>query len=117
MRALSRGWMNVKLAFGSLRARPGRTALTLLGIVIGIVALVVMMALTHALETTVVDATEPLGAGVFQIQREPRVVRRNQQRRGEQRRSITLADARALEERLTRVQAIAGEMWDWGSAI
>src|SRR5262245_44877037 len=67
-----RAQLNAAMAFRTLGDRPGRTALTLLGIVIGILALVVMMALIGGLSTSVADATRPLGAGVFQIQKEPR---------------------------------------------
>src|SRR5437870_4686515 len=67
-----RSLLNAKMAFRALFDHPGRSVLTLLGIVIGIVALVVMMSLIDALDSSVRTATRPLGVGVFQVQREPR---------------------------------------------
>src|SRR5262249_54245921 len=72
MRTLLRSLLNAKMAFRALFDHPGRSVLTLLGIVIGIVALVVMMSLIDALDTSVRSATRPLGVGVFQVQREGR---------------------------------------------
>ncbi len=109
-----RFWLNLRMAFQSLLQHPGRTVLTLLGIVIGIVALVVMMALVEALQTTMRDATEPLGVGVFQVQKEPRFMRNSKNNEAARRKSFTLADVRFLQQRLTKVRAVAGEMWAWG---
>ena len=73
---MQRALLNVRMAFQSLIVHPVRSALTLIGIVIGIVALVVMMSLTGALLTSVHEATAPLGVGTFQVQKEPRWITR-----------------------------------------
>jgi len=113
-----RTWLNVRMALGSLRLHPARTGLTLLGIVIGIVALVVMMSLVDALMTTVKRATEPLGVGVFQVQREPRFTQRRLTGvSGEGRKTITLIDVELLKARLTLTRIIGAEMWSWGNRV
>src|SRR5688572_14208543 len=107
-----RSVLNARMALRTLIDRPGRSFLTLLGIVIGIVALVVMMSLIEALDTTVRDATRPLGAGVFQVQKEPRFSGRGR-KKIEDRKSFTMADVRQLRERLELTSEVGGEMWDW----
>lgn len=94
--------------------RPARSLLTLLGIVIGIVALVVMMSLIDALETSVRSATRPLGAGVFQVQKEPRFGSRLMGA-GEtaRRKPFTMDDVRELRRRLELTRDVGGEMWSW----
>jgi putative ABC transport system permease protein len=106
---------DIGLALRALVEQPLRTALTLLGIVIGIVALVTMMALIDALGVSIGQATAPLGVGVFQAQREPRFG--SSGNAGEGRAPFTLADHRALAARLTLTGAIDGEMWSWGRSL
>jgi putative ABC transport system permease protein len=119
---LLRGWIrgttNLRMAGRSLRAHPGRSVLTLVGIVIGIVALVVMMSLTGALLTTVHEATAPLGVGAFQVQHEPRWVTRRLTGTDEaQGPPFVEADVHRLQDRLTRTKIVTGEMWSWGNRI
>ena len=115
---LLRGWLNTTMAFRSLASHPGRSALTLIGIVIGIVALVVMMSLTDALLEEVHAATRPLGAGAFQVQKEPRwITRRLTGVDGKRRKTLSLDDIDTLQERLTRTRVVAGEMWSWGNRV
>ena len=110
--------LNVWMALRSLGEQPGRTVLTLLGIVIGIVALVTMMALVDALAISVRAATEPLGVGVFQIQREPRFGESGGNRDEIARRPpFRPADVTALDERLKLTRAVGGEMWSWANSL
>jgi putative ABC transport system permease protein len=106
-----RSLLNMRMALFALIDRPGRSILTLLGIVIGIVALVVMMSLIEALDTTVRTATRSLGTGVFQVQREPRFSGRGF--RPESRKPFTMADVRMLRERLELTAEVGGESWSW----
>lgn len=115
---LRRAFLVVKMALLALVDRPARTALTLLGIVIGIVALVAMMALIRGLETSAKLATRPLGAGVFQVQKEARFGQRGVDAAAIARRPpFTMDDVELLRERLRLTEAVGGEMWDWGVAV
>lgn len=113
-----RFFLNAAIAFGSLRTQPLRALLTLLGIVIGIVALVVMMSIIGALDESVRAAVTPLGVGVFQVQKEPRFAHRRTNRKEiDKRKNFAVSDVRELERRLTRVSAVVGEMWSWGNSL
>jgi putative ABC transport system permease protein len=115
---MRRFWLNLEVALSSLFVRPLRTALTLLGMVIGIVALIAMMALTDALDTSVRKVTVPLGSSTFQVQREPRIQRSSAQAKlAWTRKPFTVADVRKLEQRLTLTKSVGGEMWAWGTKV
>jgi putative ABC transport system permease protein len=106
------------MALGALTDHPGRSFLTLLGIVIGIVALVVMMSLIGALDTSVRAATRPLGAGVFQIQREPRFGGVGiSARELAKRKPFTMKDVYEMREKLELTRAVGAEMWLWGASL
>jgi putative ABC transport system permease protein len=62
------------LALGTLRANVLRSALTLLGIVIGTSTVVTMMSLTEGLRLKIQNDFTVLGAGAFQVTRFPAVV-------------------------------------------
>jgi putative ABC transport system permease protein len=62
---------NVAMAFGTLRANPLRSVLTLLGIVIGAGTVVAMMSLTEGLRQKVTNDFAMLGPGTFQVQKWP----------------------------------------------
>lgn len=108
--------LDVGMAFGTLIDRPSRSLLTLLGIVIGIVALVVMMALIGALRVSLDLAMAPLGVGVFQAQREPAFGNNNIDW-SKLRRPFTMEDVEALRARLVLTEAVGGEAWDWGVSV
>ncbi len=61
----------VAMALSTLRANPLRSALTLLGIVIGACTVVAMMALTEGLRLRVTSDLAFLGAGSFQVSKFP----------------------------------------------
>jgi putative ABC transport system permease protein len=110
--------MSLLMAIRALGHRPARTVLTLLGVVIGVVALVVMMSLIGALSSSVKAATVPLGAGVFQIQKEPRFGQRGIRWEEVARRpSFTTEHVEVLRSRLELTEEVGGEMWSWGTSF
>ena len=60
---------NFRLALGTFIAHPMRTALTLLGIIIGATTVVAMMGLLEGLRTKMVNDMSGLGSTAFQVQR------------------------------------------------
>lgn len=62
---------NLFVAMDSLRARPGRSFLTLLGIVIGVAAVITVAALIEGLNRDIVGRVQQLGSKVFFVGRFP----------------------------------------------
>jgi len=95
---------SIPIAIGALRANKARGALTTLGIVIGIVAVVLTMTAAHGLENKFRESFSAVGSDVIYVSRMPWVVM-NDFFTFRNRPGIALREARALEERF-RGQAI-----------
>ncbi len=84
----------VKMAFRSLRANLFRTALTLLGVVIGVSAVVAMLAIGQGSQNEVMSRFESMGANLLFV----RPGAPGTRMRGDAVATLTLQDADALEE-------------------
>src|SRR5712672_1910987 len=62
---------NFTLAMDTIRARKGRSALTILGIVIGVTSVISVAAIIEGLNKHVADRVQTLGSRVFFISRIP----------------------------------------------
>ncbi len=101
------------MAFGTLRANVLRSALTLLGIVIGASTVVAMMSLTEGLRLKVQTDLAVLGAGAFQVQKWPAInIGDTNWRKYERRKDLTREHAEALRE-LPHVKHVAFEDYNW----
>jgi putative ABC transport system permease protein len=107
----------LRAALRSLGANLLRSALTLLGIVIGIVAVVAMAATTEGLQRKIHEDMAMLGTGVFQVQKEPMGFGRHDHAKYEKRKNFTLTDVTLLETRCARCLRVAGEAWAFGQSI
>ncbi|RAN36202.1 MacB family efflux pump subunit [Hyphomonas pacifica] len=85
---------SVKMAFRSLRANLFRTALTLLGVVIGVAAVVAMLAIGQGSQKEVMARFESMGANLLFV----RPGAPGTRMRGDAIATLTLDDARALKE-------------------
>src|SRR5262249_24043895 len=111
MRALSD---TLRGAARSLGANKLRSALTLLGIVIGVLAVVAMAATTEGLRRKINEDLEQLGSGVFQVQKWPVGFGPRDQAKYERRSPLTLPEVALLSERCRECQRVAGEAWAFG---
>ncbi|HEX6315469.1 MAG TPA: ABC transporter permease [Gemmatimonadaceae bacterium] len=99
----------IAVALGALRANKLRSMLTMLGIVIGVGAVIAMIALGNGAQQQVNDRIKALGTTLLTVQP-------GQQRMGggfaseADRAPLTMKDARALEERATNVAAVQPQM-------
>jgi putative ABC transport system permease protein len=104
----------IAMALGTLRANVLRSALTLLGIVIGTSTVVAMMSLTEGLRLKIQNDFTVLGAGAFQISRFPALVMGDiDWRKYARRQPITREQGETLES-LPHVRYVSVE--EWGEA-
>jgi putative ABC transport system permease protein len=98
----------ISVALGALRANKLRSLLTMLGIVIGVAAVIAMVALGTGAQTAVRDRIASLGTTLLTVmpgqQRGMGVVIADQNTK------LTKEDADAIEERATNVTAVQPEM-------
>ena len=82
-------WRFLREALESLNGNKLRTGLTMLGIVIGVAAVVSMLAIGHGAESSITDTIEGFGTNLLFISTDRDVTNPE---------SLTMADAEALEE-------------------
>ena len=106
----------LQIAFASLRANKLRSALTMLGIVIGIGSVIAMVALGTGAQRSVQERIAKLGTTLLQVNAQ-RVAQGGVQLADAKR--MTMDDVKLLEERATKLSAIqpqqdARMMVQWG---
>ncbi|WNG16445.1 ABC transporter permease [Cystobacter fuscus] len=89
---------NLRLAVGTFLGNPLRSLLTLLGIVIGVMTVITMMALIEGLRLKVNKDLSQLGANTFQVSKWPVGFGRVNWRKYAMRKNMTLEDVRAILE-------------------
>ena len=100
----------LKLATAALRAHKLRTALTLLGLVIGVTSLILVMTLIQGANSYVENKIANLGADVFQVSKQPLVATSfTEMSRAKKHRDITEEDWRAIEALCTRCTAVGAQ--------
>ncbi len=106
------------IALAAIRANKMRSALTLLGIIIGVMTIIAMYSLVQGLQNSFHEQVSGLGANVFQVQKYPAINTGGKSRRKyRNRKDITLEHYYALKERVTLAQAIGAEYWRSGEEI
>ncbi|HEU0035676.1 MAG TPA: ABC transporter permease [Kofleriaceae bacterium] len=105
-------------ALRTLRANKLRSALTLLGIVIGVVAVVAMAATIEGLRRKISSDLAQLGSGVFQVQKYPAGGFGDGNRaKYEKRKDLTLRDVDLLQSQCNSCLQVGGETWEFGRDV
>ncbi len=105
-------------ALRTLRAHKLRSALTLLGIVIGVVAVVAMAATIEGLRRKISSDLAQLGSGVFQVQKQPTGgFNDNDRAKFDKRKNFTLRDVDLLQTSCLSCLRVGGEAWEFGRDI
>ncbi len=102
---------SLAMAWDTIRAHKMRSGLTVLGIIIGVAAIVGIVSLVHGLNTEVASQIRGLGSNVFYVQKYPAVRMGRMPRSIWQRRDLTVEDADALEELCSGVEATNPNRW------
>ena len=105
-------------AIRTLRANKLRSVLTLLGIVIGVVAVVAMAATIEGLRRKISSDLAQLGSGVFQVQKQPTGgFNDNDRAKYDKRKDFTLRDVDLLQTQCTSCLRVGGETWEFGRDV
>jgi putative ABC transport system permease protein len=108
----------LRAAVRTLRANKLRSALTLLGIVIGVVAVVAMAATIEGLRRKISSDLAQLGSGVFQVQKQPNGgFGDNDRAKYEKRKDFTLRDVDLLANECASCLQVGGEAWEFGRDV
>lgn len=104
------------MALGAIRTNKLRSALTLLGIVVGVFSIIAVMTAMGVLRSSIEEGLAGLGANTFRIQKSDVAFgsTHEQRRRWRMRRDITYDQAVYVSERLTLAEAVGIECWTGG---
>ena len=107
------------MALSALNAHKLRSALTLLGVLIGVFSIIVVMTAMRVLEQNVEDHLSQLGSQTFALQKWPQVEFANNAdwETYARRKDITLEQGQAVAEKATLAAAVGVEGTFWGGQI
>lgn len=105
-----------RMALTAIRMNKMRSALTLLGIIIGVMTIIAMQSLITGLRNSITSELSVLTANVFQVQKYPAVGNydRDEYRN---RKNLTRQQADAIRAYATAVDAVGAEVWEFGQEI
>ncbi len=100
----------------AIRSNKLRSALTLVGIVLGVASIIAVMTAIAAIQRTMEQEMSVLGAQTFQVQKWPAGGFASDEERREAFRwpALTLSDAAAIREQVDTVDIVGSEIWDFG---
>src|SRR5688500_8350634 len=106
---------NVRFAVGALRSHKLRSALTILGIVIGVTTVIAMVSIIEGFNSNIVKNFQSFGATLVQFQKfDPRFgPGGNRDESQRMRKNLTVEDAVALKELCPSMLAVSPERYLW----
>lgn len=105
------------ISLQSLKNNKLRTALTILGVVVGIFSIIVIMTVITMLQNSIESGLSQLSKNTFQIQKHDPTVGGGGHMRDRSRRDITIEEANRLKESLTQARYIGAEQWQFGIVV
>ncbi|MHB8906604.1 MAG: ABC transporter permease [Melioribacteraceae bacterium] len=105
----------IKIALASLRSNKLRSALTILGIVVGIFSIIAISTIIEMLQKSIQEGVSMLGQNTFQIQKFPVFNNGPNDRASFRNRpDITLEEYYQLKEKLVEAKYVGAEQWVFG---
>ncbi len=109
----------LKISFTAIRANKLRSALTLLGIVVGVFSIIGVMTAVRVLQNSIEEGLSALGSNTFQIQKFPALFTGGhaQWEKYRRRKDITVEQGELLVERMTKAEFIGLEAHRGGRTV
>jgi putative ABC transport system permease protein len=110
---------SLAMALHAIRANKLRSALTLIGIIVGIFSIISVMTAMGVLSKSIEEGITQLGANTFQIQKYPVIMGSGDGSHGRfrNRKDITYEQARQVRDKATLALAVGIESWEFGKII
>jgi len=105
------------ISFQSLKSNRLRTALTILGVVVGIFSIIVIMTILTMLQNSIDEGLSSLSKNTFQIQKNDNVIGGGPRMRDRSRKDITVEEGERLKDMLTQAKYIGVEQWQFGIVV
>src|SRR5258705_3798246 len=103
----------------ALLANRLRSALTLVGIVLGVASIIAVMTALALVQATFEREMSVLGSQTFQVQKWPAggFASGDERRRAMRRPPLTLKEAALIRDRVSSVDLVGSELWDFGFVV
>jgi putative ABC transport system permease protein len=110
---------SLHMAFSAIRTNKLRSALTLIGIVVGVFSIIAVMTAMGVLRNSIEEGMTQLGANTFQIQKYPAGFDSgpDERRRLRNRKDITYDQALQVHHQATYAEAVGIESWQFGRIV
>jgi putative ABC transport system permease protein len=108
-----------RMAMGALGAHKLRSALTLLGVLVGVFSIIVVMTTMRVMQNSIETEMRELGSATFQVQKMPIIFFEGPEGREQfwRRKDITLAQGVRLAEKATLARSVGMETSLWGGEV
>ncbi len=109
-----------KIALNSLRVNKLRSALTILGIIVGIFSIISISTIISMLQTSIEEGVSALGKNTFQLQKWPSVRTGTAEERAliRNRKNMTIEEFYKLRDKLEgTAKHVGGEFWQFGKRV
>lgn len=108
---------SITISLDALRANKMRSALTTLGIIIGVTTIIGMMSIVQGLQDYMVGELSVLGTDTFQVQKDPAIQMGHLDEKYRNRKILKMEHVRAIKENATFVQEASPSTWNWGQIV
>ncbi|RPI02190.1 MAG: FtsX-like permease family protein [Ignavibacteriae bacterium] len=106
-----------KMSLTAIRSNKLRSALTLLGIIVGVFSIIGVMTAVQVLQNSIEDGLSGLGANTFQVQKQPVMANHAEWHKAMKRKDIRYAQGMIVKEKMTLALSVALESWKGGQTI
>ena len=105
------------MSLTAIRSNKLRSALTLLGIIVGVFSIIGVMTAVQVLQNSIEAGLSGLGANTFQIQKQPVMAGHAAWQKAMKRKDIRYQQGLVVKEKMTFAQSVALESWKGGQTI
>ena len=106
-----------KMSVTAIRSNKLRSALTLLGIIVGVFSIIGVMTAVQVLQNSIEDGLSGLGANTFQVQKQPVMASHAEWHKAMKRKDIRYVQGVLVKEKMTYAESVALESWKGGQTI
>jgi putative ABC transport system permease protein len=106
-----------KMSLTAIRSNKLRSALTLLGIIVGVFSIIGVMTAVQVLQNSIEAGLSGLGANTFQVQKQPVMAGHAKWLKSLKWKDIRYQQGLIVKEKMTLAQSVALESWQWGQTI
>jgi putative ABC transport system permease protein len=107
----------LKMALVAIRSNKLRSALTLLGIVVGVFSIIAVMTAVQVLQNSIEEGLSNLGSHTFQVQKQPVMANHAQWLKAMKRKDIRYEQGLIVKEKMHLAEAVALESWKGGQVV